>query len=71
MRGRVLLVLVIVEIVYLIGGGLVFWALQSTTTTTTVETTNAPATVNYTALFQLIEQHVGRFSIHTLARTGI
>ena len=56
MRGCVLLTLVIIEIAYLIGGGLVFWVLEDYSP---AAAKNGSATVDVTQLIQSIEKNLG------------
>lgn len=62
MRGRVLLGLVAIEIVYLIGGGFIFWALQNSPVAQKLSgepATEAPV-VNVTLLQLLINDYMGQ-----------
>jgi hypothetical protein len=62
MRGRVLFGLVVVEIVYLIGGGFIFWALQNSpyARSSADEPPTQEPVANISLLLQLVNNNMGQ-----------
>jgi hypothetical protein len=66
MRGRVLLGLVTVEIIYLIGGGFIFWVLENSPVASGPKTNESQTPVanvsqlNVSQLLQLVDSYMGQ-----------